>query len=263
MQAILIDSAKREIRAVEYNGLAEMKAFVGGYIEVAFAWPNGDVLYVDEEGLLKPQSHFFRIPERPDQPLCGNGLLVGREVEHDDGPYHTEPPTLTVEALHATVEFRSRDQVAAWAKAHASEPAGAVYFAGPGGTVTEHVFAHTGEVYAAVLDQPTGLAKLYRGVVPAAMDWRVQVIVDGTTIDLPWRLDLANHSPDGLSWGYGGSGPWQTALAILADALGDDARAVALADAFKWQRIAKLDQDQGWVMPLADVLAWAAQQEAK
>ncbi len=31
------------------------------------------------------------------------------------------------------------------------------------------------------------------------------------------RLDLANHSPDGFSWGYGGSGPAQLALAILAD----------------------------------------------
>ena len=30
------------------------------------------------------------------------------------------------------------------------------------------------------------------------------------------RLDLANHSPTGFSWGYGGSGPAQLALAILA-----------------------------------------------
>jgi len=33
------------------------------------------------------------------------------------------------------------------------------------------------------------------------------------------RYDLRNHSPDGFSWGYFGSGPLQIALAIVADAV--------------------------------------------
>jgi hypothetical protein len=33
------------------------------------------------------------------------------------------------------------------------------------------------------------------------------------------RFDLFNHSPDGFEYGYGGSGPAQLALAILADHL--------------------------------------------
>lgn len=33
------------------------------------------------------------------------------------------------------------------------------------------------------------------------------------------RSDLVNHSPSGFNWGYGGSGPAQLALAILADHL--------------------------------------------
>jgi len=36
---------------------------------------------------------------------------------------------------------------------------------------------------------------------------------------LPPRLDLYNHSPTGFEWGYHGSGPAQTALAILASHL--------------------------------------------
>ena len=40
---------------------------------------------------------------------------------------------------------------------------------------------------------------------------------------LDWRLDLASHSPTGLEWGYVGSGPSQLALALLCDALGEDA----------------------------------------
>lgn len=36
------------------------------------------------------------------------------------------------------------------------------------------------------------------------------------------RLDIRNHSPAGFNWGYGGSGPAQLSLAILADAVGDE-----------------------------------------
>lgn len=45
------------------------------------------------------------------------------------------------------------------------------------------------------------------------------------------RRDLHNHSPTGFNWGYGGSGPAQAALAILAMYLRDTARheAVRLA----------------------------------
>jgi len=35
------------------------------------------------------------------------------------------------------------------------------------------------------------------------------------------RRDLCNHSPTGFEWGYGGSGPSQLALAMLADFFGD------------------------------------------
>jgi len=36
------------------------------------------------------------------------------------------------------------------------------------------------------------------------------------------RFDIRNHSPTGFEWGYGGSGPAQLALAICADALGEE-----------------------------------------
>ncbi|WP_419594820.1 DUF6166 domain-containing protein [Thiolapillus sp.] len=47
------------------------------------------------------------------------------------------------------------------------------------------------------------------------------------------RLDLANKSPTGFSWGYLGSGPAQLALAILADYLRDENAALAHYQAFK------------------------------
>lgn len=90
-----------------------------------------------------------------------------------------------------------------------------------------------------------------------AMEHRVVVVEAGRRRPLRWRLDLANHSPTGLSWGYQGSGPAQCALAILADALGDDRRAVELHQAFKRECIALLSQTRRWVMNQDDVLAWA------
>ena len=48
--------------------------FTSGYV-----WPNGDTLYVDDEGLLKPGMRLFGI-RRPDgQPLAGNGLIIGSD----------------------------------------------------------------------------------------------------------------------------------------------------------------------------------------
>ena len=43
--------------------------------------------------------------------------------------------------------------------------------------------------------------------------------------ELSLRTDLVNHSPTGFSWGYGGSGTSQLALAMTAHAL-DDERAL-------------------------------------
>lgn len=71
------------------------------------------------------------------------------------------------------------------------------------------------------------------------------VVRDGKKISS--RLDLFNHSPSGFEWGYGGSGPAQTALAILADYLKDDDRAVLLHQKFKWDVIARMPHD-GWTI---------------
>jgi hypothetical protein len=62
------------------------------------------------------------------------------------------------------------------------------------------------------------------------------------------RNDLYNHSPDGFEWGYGGSGPAQTALALLADALGDDRRAVELHQEFKRRVVEPMGREGPWRM---------------
>ncbi|WP_020472293.1 DUF6166 domain-containing protein [Zavarzinella formosa] len=66
------------------------------------------------------------------------------------------------------------------------------------------------------------------------------------------RQNLRNHSPDGFSWGFSGSGPSQLALAILADVLDDDDLANKLHIDFKNKVIARLDGDR-WTMSEEDV----------
>jgi hypothetical protein len=69
------------------------------------------------------------------------------------------------------------------------------------------------------------------------------VTADGRALDP--RFDLRTHSPTGFEWGYGGSGPAQLALALLADWLFDDGQALDLYQAFKSKTVAGFRRE-GW-----------------
>jgi hypothetical protein len=72
-------------------------------------------------------------------------------------------------------------------------------------------------------------------------------------IPLPLRLDLYNHSPTGFECGYGGSGPAQLALAMLAHVLNNDNRALKLHQRFKQRVVARLPHDGDWELNRADL----------
>jgi hypothetical protein len=76
-----------------------------------------------------------------------------------------------------------------------------------------------------------------------------EVTVDGKPLDP--RYDLKRLSPTGFEWTYEGNGPAQLALALLADHLGDDARALALYDAFMRAVVAELDNS--WELTSAEI----------
>jgi hypothetical protein len=84
----------------------------------------------------------------------------------------------------------------------------------------------------------------------------VVTVYDGQKCQaLPLRLDLFNHSPTGFSWGYGGSGPAQLALAVLADALGNDDRAVRLHQEFKFKVVAGWPEGERWWITAEQIAA--------
>jgi hypothetical protein len=65
------------------------------------------------------------------------------------------------------------------------------------------------------------------------------VTVDGAPLNP--RFDLKRFSAMGFEWTYEGDGPRQLALALLADHLGDDAKALALTETFMREVVSVLD----------------------
>jgi hypothetical protein len=71
-------------------------------------------------------------------------------------------------------------------------------------------------------------------------------------------LKLANHSPSGFEWGYGGSGPAQLALALLLDYTNDEEIALAHYTEFKNEVVSQLkctDPDGRWRLTGSDIEA--------
>lgn len=82
-----------------------------------------------------------------------------------------------------------------------------------------------------------------------------RIYVDGQEIDLERSLRLANHSPTGLSWGYLGSGPSQTALALLLEFSATDVEALAWYREFKEEIVSKIPQEN-FTMSNERVIDW-------
>lgn len=79
------------------------------------------------------------------------------------------------------------------------------------------------------------------------------VTADGRPLNI--RMDLRKHS-DRPEWGYPGGGPAQLALALLADAVGEEA-AMAYHQKFKFQVVAGFEH-HGWILTQAEIRCWVA-----
>lgn len=71
-------------------------------------------------------------------------------------------------------------------------------------------------------------------------EWSTRKIwLDGKELRPERSQKVHNHSPDGFSWGYGGSGPAQLALAIVLELTGKKDG----YQEFKWNFVAGLPQE--------------------
>mgnify|MGYP000734205560 CR=1 FL=1 len=80
----------------------------------------------------------------------------------------------------------------------------------------------------------------------------VEVTVDGDP--LGYRYDLLSASPSGFQWGYGGSGPAQLSVAVLAHAFGDEFASEHYQQ-FKSEVVAKLPENR-WTLRTSDLDTW-------
>ncbi len=85
MRAIVIDSKNQTVTELEIDqkdSLSAMQKVVGGYIELATTLPNGDDVFVNEEGLLHSPRHFFTIVGGH-QPYAGNAVILNHNRNGD------------------------------------------------------------------------------------------------------------------------------------------------------------------------------------
>jgi hypothetical protein len=109
--------------------------------------------------------------------------------------------------------------------------------------------------------------KIYRGIPgDNAQIWVVPAA------GKPYLLKhIVFHSPTGFSWGYGGSGPADLALSILADQLGENPTeddlywgrpyCWQLHQSFKWDFIAKLPFGEAFELSDTQIESWLESQE--
>jgi hypothetical protein len=96
-------------------------------------------------------------------------------------------------------------------------------------------------------------------------DEHVFVVRDGKARFLKPRNDVVNHSPDGLSWGYAGSGAAQLAAAMLMEIFDDWRRVQPLYQRFKEHFVAKIPQHTNWTADGEDIaiMAMAIERQQK
>lgn len=88
-------------------------------------------------------------------------------------------------------------------------------------------------------------------------DYTDNELLAGLDVGKLLRHRYQRHSPDGFEFGYGGSGPAECALNLLAEFIGvKNATENGLYQDFKFAFIAPLDQEKGGVIPAEEIRMW-------
>ena len=105
MRAFLINPELRLVTEVQHDdSLQDIYKLIGcDCIDVVRINDEGDVIYVDDEGLYKNPCHFFAYENNP-HPLAGSGLVLGTGHEGES----IAPQVVTLDSLQDSVHFISR-----------------------------------------------------------------------------------------------------------------------------------------------------------
>lgn len=123
-QAYLIDAAARTITMFEHENFEGLIAHLPGGLTLGARFPNGDLLYLDDMGLLEPATKAFRLKSRKDgQPFMSNGVLKGMNDMDEHGRESCLPPRFSIAELQAEIEWLTVEQALNWFRAMESETA--------------------------------------------------------------------------------------------------------------------------------------------
>lgn len=105
MRAYLIDPFARTVTEVEHDGsLASVYRLLDCQtIDAARPYGTDDVIYVDDEGLFRPDQATFLCTAYPHHGLAGKGLWVGTTRAGNDAP-----PRATLEQVRALILWELR-----------------------------------------------------------------------------------------------------------------------------------------------------------
>ena len=106
-KALHINSIERTVTEVtieDSDSLKQLQNLVGGFIEPAGSFENGDYVFVDEEGLYKYKT-FFEV-KGFHQPFAGNGEVIGTTNDGDNASAET-----TLEELKRLVTFSTLAEI--------------------------------------------------------------------------------------------------------------------------------------------------------
>lgn len=125
MRAIKIDVEQKKVYHVEISDWKEIAPAIGNGCSL-FACPitfeNGDTLYTDEEGLLKPEMIGCFSMSDWDYPLVGNALVIGSD---DDG--ESVDPSSTLEEIEKLIIWGTVSDANDWKERALSTPP-SIYF---------------------------------------------------------------------------------------------------------------------------------------
>jgi hypothetical protein len=113
MRTIIINAVDRIVIETETDGeLKSLQTIVGGYIEAVYAGlDEAHHCYINDEGLLHQPRHFFMF-EGGDQPLVGNGVILGTTADGREAAC-----TLSLDWVREHVIFMDLAAARRWARA--------------------------------------------------------------------------------------------------------------------------------------------------
>lgn len=105
MKGYKIDVVKKEVIEVELSSdYRDIYKIVDCEIfSCPLIYENGDSLFCDDEGLLKPMHGFFLLENYP-QPIAGNGLILGSNEEGESEDAKTDFETIKSQVKFMTAE---------------------------------------------------------------------------------------------------------------------------------------------------------------